>query len=381
MNPAAGLAVLSTCLGLLLALCGSLRAQGTPQPPGSMAYQGYLTGLDGVPLGSSAPKAHDIIFRIYDAETGGQLLWAEQQAATFDKGYFGVQLGEGIAVVGFTNPSSGLSALFADASGNNRWVETTVKGLRANGGDLTVAPRVRLASAPFAYLALAASSMVDANRNILLSASSSNLVASTTLTTPSISVPTATLGTLTISNSLNILGTGGGGGRLVRTREGALRVVAGRHRWTNGAPNNGAGAQFVLEPSPGYSISRTRAGEYKVTFDTAFNTVPSVVATAIIPGYGSTAISGAAQPQVIQSSDATVARKEFTVRLTAFSSYESRDIYHLVQGIQLDPASSPPVALMIFRTFGNFNGVDLVTSYFPTPVVIDWDLSFFATGN
>lgn len=381
MSPAARPTWLAAWLGLLFVLGGSLHAQGTPEPPGSMAYQGYLTGVDGVPLGASAPKAYDVIFRIFDAETGGKLLWAEQQTATFDKGYFGVQLGEGIAVTGFTNPSSGISALFVGSTGNNQWVETTVKGLLANGGDLTVSPRVKLTSAPYAYLALAASSLVDANRNILMSASSSNLVVSTAFTTPSISVPTATLGTLTISNSLNILGNGGGGGRLVRTPEGALRIVSGRHRWTNGAPNNGAGSQFVLEPSPGYSISRTGAGEYKVIFDTAFNTIPSVVATAMTPQWGSTAQSGAAQPQIIQSTNAAVAKKEFTVRFNAFSSYETRQLYYLYQGIQLDPGTSPQVALMIYKTFNNYNGVDLVSSYFPTPVAIDWDFSFFATGN
>lgn len=368
--------LLHACLLMLLSLDGSLGAQGTPRPPGSMAYQGYLVGLDGVPLGQAAPKAHDLVFRIYDAETGGTLLWAEEQTAAFDKGYFGVQLGEGAAVTGFTNPSAGISDVFVGTAGNNRWVELTVKGLRPGGGNLTVTPRVRLLSAPYAYLAQAASRLVDANRNELLSVSGNNLVASTTVTIPSIAVPTVVVGNLTISNSLSVLGSGGG--RMVRTPDGALRVVAGRHRWTNGYPNPAAGAQFLVEPSPGYSIVRTGVGEYKVTFDTAFNSIPSIVATALRPVNGGLATAPNALAHVIQSNDTNVAKKEFTVRVHSLN-YDSRNFFWLAKPILLDPASNE--ALMIHKTFNANNGVELQTVYSPVSLQVDWDFSFVATGG
>ena len=360
----------------LLALAGSMLAQSTPRPPGSMAYQGYLVGLDGVPLGNAAPKAHDLVFRIYDAETGGTLLWAEEQTAAFDKGYFGVQLGEGASVPGFTNPSAGISDVFVGTAGNNRWVELTVKGLRPGGADLAVAPRVRLLSAPYAYLAQATSRLVDANRNEILSVSANNLVASTTVTVPSISVPTAVVGTLTISNSLNVLGSGGG--RMVRTPDGALRVVAGRHRWTNGYPNPSAGGQFLAEPSAGYSIVRIGVGEYKVTFDTAFNSIPSIVATALRPVNGGLATAPNALAHVIQSTDTNVARKEFTLRMHSLN-YESKDFYWLAKPILLDVASNE--AMMIYKTYNAHNGVELQTVYSPVSVQVDWDFSFVATGG
>lgn len=374
MNSANLTTLLHVCLLALMPLAGFLHAQGTPRPPGSMAYQGYLVGLDGVPLGEAAPRAHDLVFRMYDAETGGNLLWAEQQTAVFDKGYFAVQLGEGSAVAGFSNPSAGISAVFVGTAGNDRWVELTVKGLRSGGGDLTVAPRVRLLSAPYAYLAQAASRLVDANRNELLSVSSNNLVASAPVTVSSISVPAAVVGNMTISNSLNIVGNGGSGARMVRTPEGALRVVAGRHRWS-GPPNPNSGGLFVAEPSPGYSVVRTGVGEYKVTFDTAFNSMPNIVATAVQPvSYGALA-----HAHVVQSSDATVARKEFTLRVHSLK-YESRAFFALVKPIALT-VDNGTAALLINETYDAFNGVVRQNVYSPVQVQVDWDFAFVATGG
>jgi len=58
--------------------------------PHLINYQGRLTDSSGVPLNG----AYDLTFRIYDAETAGNLLWEEtHSAAVIDEGLFGVLLG------------------------------------------------------------------------------------------------------------------------------------------------------------------------------------------------------------------------------------------------------------------------------------------------
>jgi hypothetical protein len=335
-----------------------------------MGYQGYLLGDDRLPMASSAPKAYDMIFRIYDAETSGNLLWAEQQTAVVDNGNFGVQIGEGIAVAGFTNSASGLSSVFVGISGSDRWVSLTVKGIGTGGTDKEILPRVRLLSAPYAYLAQAALRLTDSSGNELLSAAGTNLVASTAVTAPSVAVTTLSVGSLTISNSFNVLGVGSGnGGGLLRTPEGALRVVAGRHRWTNGMAGNGG--TFLLEPSPGYSITRVGAGEYKITFDTAFNSTPIIVANALTPASYQNSNSGIGQCQIIQSTDATTAKKEFTVRILSQTYPTNRSFYYYYT-----LAGSLPTGTYFTPSTTYYNATWLATATQP-----DWDFMFIATGS
>ena len=60
------------------------------QIPHLINYQGKLTDTDGNPV---ADGAHSIIFRIYDAEAGGSLLWEETQSIIVQKGVFSCLLG------------------------------------------------------------------------------------------------------------------------------------------------------------------------------------------------------------------------------------------------------------------------------------------------
>ena len=64
-----------------------------PKPPESMTYQGYLVDSNGVPLGNTAPANYDVIFRIYNAKSGGEPIWSEVQTITIDKGYLGLDYG------------------------------------------------------------------------------------------------------------------------------------------------------------------------------------------------------------------------------------------------------------------------------------------------
>ena len=123
-----------------------------------MSYQGYLTDNDGKPLGDTAPKNYDIIFRIWSDQVSTDntkyKLWEEQQTVTVDKGYFSVLLGEGAQ-----SSQLKLSNLFTNtADASDRFVEMTVKGIGSGTppGDLTIAPRLRLLTSPYAFLARSA---------------------------------------------------------------------------------------------------------------------------------------------------------------------------------------------------------------------------------
>ena len=312
-----------------------------------------------------------MVFRIFDAATGGNLVWAEQQTAVVDNGYFTVQLGEGDPVAGFSNPSGGLASAFGDPSGGARWVELTVNGLAVGGGNATISPRVQLLSAPYAYLAQSAAALVDSSGSAFLSLTSGSLVVSKPLTATAINVPTLTVGTLTVSNNLTI-GSSGGGGGFLRTPDGALRVVAGRHRWTGGYPSQ---STFLLEPSPGYSITRVAKGEYKVTFDAPFNSVPTITATTITPlvlppGQNEGSI-GTAHCQVHQSTDPTTARREFSVRFYTHQSNGSDKLYYL---------TSIP-GLGEFPRLDNGQLRLQQVYYYSTTLPIDWDFAFVAAGT
>jgi hypothetical protein len=131
----------------------SALAQATSRPPDRMTYQGFIAGSDGVALGNTAPKNYDVIFRIFDSETGGIPLWGEQQTVTVDAGLFSVLLGEGSAVNGTPNAGITLSTLFNGGTASDRYVGITIKGIGSGGTDVDVMPRMRLLSSPYAFLA------------------------------------------------------------------------------------------------------------------------------------------------------------------------------------------------------------------------------------
>lgn len=150
--------------------------QATARPPEQMTYQGFLVGSDGVALGDTAPKNYDVIFKIYNHETasaGANLLWAEQQTVTVDKGYFSVLLGEG-ANTG--DPRPALSTLFKGTTASDRFVGITVKGIGAGGANVDILPRLRLMTAPYAHLATYATKLVRDDNSSDLITSSGNVV-------------------------------------------------------------------------------------------------------------------------------------------------------------------------------------------------------------
>lgn len=134
-----------------LAPIGSVRAADA-NPPQGMTYQGYLVDANSDPLGSPTPSNFDVVFRIYDVEQGGttdNILWVEQQTVTVDNGYFSVLLGEGSEVG--SEPHGAISDVFNSPTASDRFIGITVKNL--NGSDATIAPRLRLVTSPYSFLA------------------------------------------------------------------------------------------------------------------------------------------------------------------------------------------------------------------------------------
>lgn len=161
----------AVALPLLAATPGG-RAQSTPLPPERMAYQSYLVDGNGNPLGVPTPQNYDIVFRIYDDASAGTVLWAEQQTVTVDQGQFSVLLGDGGAYA--SEPQPALSSVFFTSTASDRYVEMTVRGIGASGGDAPLLPRVRLLPSPYAFLsrhARTAGQLVNSTNGTVLTVS------------------------------------------------------------------------------------------------------------------------------------------------------------------------------------------------------------------
>jgi hypothetical protein len=167
---------LGACLALLLVLASApdARAQANANPPGKLTYQGFLTDVNGTPLGNAQPINTNIIFRIHTASSGGTLRWAEQQTVTIDKGHFSVLLGEGApnASEPFTN---NLSGIFGGSDASERYMEITV-------GSTIIAPRMQFLPAPYAMLSASARQLVDATGNPVISSTGLNISGAATAT-------------------------------------------------------------------------------------------------------------------------------------------------------------------------------------------------------
>jgi len=168
---------LASCLvaiGSLLAPAPP-HAQPTPNAPDRKTYQGFLVDSSGAALANTGPKNYDIIFRIYNDPNAGQVLWAEQQTVTVDRGNFSVILGEGVDVPGQAALRQPLSTIFKGATASERYIALTVKGIGPSNTDADIMPRLRFLASPYAFLAQQATKIVKADGTDLLSANNSFL--------------------------------------------------------------------------------------------------------------------------------------------------------------------------------------------------------------
>ena len=165
------------CTVLLLLPAHRALAQSNAKPPTQLTYQGFLTDGSGVPFGNTTPVNKTIIFRIYDALTGGTLKWSSQQVITVDKGYFSALLGQGSAgPEGASFFNADLTGVFAGSStASDRYLELNADGT-------TIAPRLRFLPAPYAVLAKSATELLDpVTGSSSLSIAGGNITASGTI--------------------------------------------------------------------------------------------------------------------------------------------------------------------------------------------------------
>jgi len=112
-------------------------ARGEDVPP-LMNYSGTLTSPEGIPV---ADGDYDVEFNIYDAQTGGNVLWTEMWNETTTK--ILVSQGNFNVMLGAHNPI--LPSVFADHP-------DTYLGIKV-GSDSEMLPRQRIASVAYAFTA------------------------------------------------------------------------------------------------------------------------------------------------------------------------------------------------------------------------------------
>src|SRR4051812_36576544 len=127
-----------------LALPAPLLAQ-TQSPPSFVDYQGVVLDSAGAVLapdagnGTPQPINYAMEFRLYDASTGGNIVWAEKQNVTVSAGKFSVQLGRGTAINGVTAQVANIQDAFA---GSNRFLGVGVTILPAPSA-VEIVPRLQ----------------------------------------------------------------------------------------------------------------------------------------------------------------------------------------------------------------------------------------------
>ena len=153
----------------------SLHAQTVPL---YINYQGRVTDGNNTPLGSTgtapnfaaAPINRKVIFRIYDAATGGNRLWSEQQTATISLGEFSVLLGQGTQAVyngNAENPRPVLDTVFTSGgtvpgTGPQRYLEVVVDdGDGTFTTDAAITPRQRISTHAYSFRAAMADTVPD----------------------------------------------------------------------------------------------------------------------------------------------------------------------------------------------------------------------------
>ena len=149
------------CFWRLWLLClARLKLRRHPTLPGKSATRGSSPTLNGVPLATNAPKNYVVTFTIYDAPTGGNIKWAENQTVTVDRGYFSVLLGHGTAN-GSTYWTNNLTGIFAGPTASSRYIGLTVAGLPGQSTPSEIQPRLQLLSSPYAFLAANANAIAN----------------------------------------------------------------------------------------------------------------------------------------------------------------------------------------------------------------------------
>jgi hypothetical protein len=155
--------VLKTALIALFAMTlGSFaHAQEELGSPGYVDYQGYISKSDKSPYGSKpegsghVPDPEHLVmqFKIYDAQTGGKLVWAEHQTVTVDMGRFSVRLGAGVNIDDMPVGTLTGGDIIKSFNGSERYLGVTVI-VDGQGGEIV--PRLAFQSSPFSFVSMRA---------------------------------------------------------------------------------------------------------------------------------------------------------------------------------------------------------------------------------
>ena len=137
-------------------------------------YQGKVYDSTGLPLGATgsasapvaAPVNRKVLFRFYDAVTGGNRLWTEEQTVTIAVGEFSVLLGQGIAATGTAAGESRPAIDTVFTSGTpSRFLEITVdNGDNAiTAADVPITPRQQITTTAYSFRARTADSIAGSS--------------------------------------------------------------------------------------------------------------------------------------------------------------------------------------------------------------------------
>jgi hypothetical protein len=136
----------------------------TAAVPTTINYQGVVADSAGTLIGATGAINRKIIFRIYDASTGGNRLWTEEQTVTIYKGEFSVLLGAGTTATGTasTETRPALDTVFTAAT-TTRFIEIMVDNGDSSitAGDTPISPRQAITSAAFAFRSQVAESILS----------------------------------------------------------------------------------------------------------------------------------------------------------------------------------------------------------------------------
>lgn len=200
----------------VLAVTASLFAADVQGPPAYVDYQGVVLDSSGAVLapdaanGTPQPINYAMEFRLYDASTGGNIVWAEQQNVTVSSGKFSVQLGKGTPISGVTTQVTTINSAF---TGSERYLGVSVKVPPATTA-VEIVPRLQFLTSPFTFTADRAHTADNINQT----------TGTATLTTANLG--TATISTGTIANATITGGTISGNGAGLTTLN-ASNVSAG----------------------------------------------------------------------------------------------------------------------------------------------------------
>ncbi len=258
---------LPLALFVLASLTPFVRAQ-YEGPPSLIDYQGRLLDSIGAPLASN--ENFEIRFRIWDAQTGGTLIWAEKQIVTVVDGLFSVRLGEGEVIAtadGDPLPlvgsiSNGPGALLGAFDGKERFLGVTVVDPPATPGEIQ--PRLAFLASPFSLAAEKAKFAEFGPSNGFFSADQIGIGTTS---------PTATLHT--ISSALNAFQAGSANdsaGVSFLSDSGAVQGAIG-FAGTAGALSASAldGDMVLRGPGTGKLHLQTGTGTAAITIDAANN--------------------------------------------------------------------------------------------------------------